>query len=121
MVDVNTFSRGRGQCLAIASTAMLMAGCTVGDVDEAVRDDAAVHASPSTSIAQGRGAPNPTRGSSGKPGASTSTAPPSPESTPTPDDGDLTGRVVYLDPGHAAVMPADNPQVPDGRGGTKPC
>ena len=121
MVDVNTFSRCSGQGLVIAATAMLMAGCTIGDVGGDVRGDADAHASTRASAAQGRDAPNPTRGSSGKSGASTSTVPSSPESTPAPDDGDLTGRVVYLDPGHAAVMPADNPQVPDGRGGTKPC
>ena len=33
----------------------------------------------------------------------------------------LAGKTIYLDPGHAAVIPANVPQVPDGRGGTKPC
>ncbi|WP_295623715.1 N-acetylmuramoyl-L-alanine amidase [uncultured Corynebacterium sp.] len=32
----------------------------------------------------------------------------------------LTGRTIHLDPGHAAVLPVDVPQVPDGRGGIKP-
>lgn len=33
----------------------------------------------------------------------------------------LSGRVIYLDPGHAGALPDPMPQVTDGRGGTKPC
>lgn len=120
-MDVNTLSRRSGLSLVIATVAMLVAGCTIGDVGEAVRDDAEMRASASASASQGRDAPSPTRGTSGERGTSTSAAPSAPESAPAPVDGDLTGRTIYLDPGHAAVMPANNPQVTDGRGGTKPC
>lgn len=33
----------------------------------------------------------------------------------------LSGRTIYLDPGHAGIVPADVPSVTDGRGGVKPC
>lgn len=40
-----------------------------------------------------------------------------------PAAGALTGRTVFLDPGHQGSAPADRltAQVPDGRGGTKDC
>lgn len=44
-----------------------------------------------------------------------------PRPTPAPEKPALDGRTVYLDPGHAAVMPDPTPMVTDGRGGEKPC
>lgn len=35
--------------------------------------------------------------------------------------GSLTGRTVYLDPGHAGTAPPQDLLVTDGRGGLKPC
>lgn len=109
---------------------MLMAGCTIGDVERPGNGDAAARSSASAAEAHGRGAPAPSRGNPGGRGTSpTSPGPASPGPTAPGDaeadrgapGGDLTGHTIYLDPGHAAVMPANNPQVTDGRGGTKPC
>jgi N-acetylmuramoyl-L-alanine amidase len=56
------------------------------------------------------------------PAPAPASAKPEPATTaaPRPAGGDLTGRVVALDPGHHPAG-GSNSQVPDGRGGVKAC
>lgn len=113
--------------MALALAASL-AGCTIGDASG--RDPGGRSAT-----AAARPAPTTNPGGPGGPGAGADGAAAARGEAARPSDGGsperpapadpagdaLAGKVIYLDPGHAAVMPEGNPQVTDGRGGSKPC
>lgn len=99
--------------LLAAACALLAAGCTIdgGTIDGGTavadagnRDGAAGVAGPASQS---------TRAAAARPSPS--------DPGPEPGEATLAGATIHLDPGHAAVMPEGNPQVTDGRGGSKPC
>ena len=99
--------------LIVASCALLASACTIDGGSAASGGGAESEAAVASSSNRSAARPSPS-----DPGPAPS---PAQDPKPNPDGATLAGATIHLDPGHAAVMPADNPQITDGRGGTKPC
>ncbi|MEJ5919159.1 N-acetylmuramoyl-L-alanine amidase [Corynebacterium sp. H78] len=112
---------------SLLSLGMLFSGCTIGDVAESGGDvQQPAEQATITKKAPSNDGPQPTpsaaQPSSDATDARAGASSRSQERKRTPmGNVDLSGRTIYLDPGHAAVMQTPMTQVTDGRGGMKPC
>lgn len=103
---------------AIAVTALLtiapLAGCTIGNP---VLDQG--QTAPAASSSALTRLPGSSESGSGP--LTTTTTVTEEEGAPVGDLASIKGATIYLDPGHAGVVPPASVQVTDGRGGMKPC